>query len=112
MSQIKTTQVKTTDIKTLNEWLSSGTAVLIDVREPEEFQAGRIEEAKNIPLGLIKLEDILLPEYKNKKIVMQCKSGVRSHLACQKMLEKNGDVVVYNLEGGIVAWLEAGLPVL
>lgn len=103
-------QVKNIDAITLDKWLKSGTTILIDVREPEEFQSGRIERAKNIPLGQITYTDML--GYKNKKIVMYCRAGVRSLLACQKIMQDEANLELYNLGGGIKTWQEAGLPVL
>ncbi|MDA9163526.1 rhodanese-like domain-containing protein [Rickettsiaceae bacterium] len=102
-------QIKNIDANTLNQWLESNEAVLIDVREPEEFESAYIKQAKNIKLALIKYQDISLPEYAGKKIVMQCRSGFRSLLACQKIAEEQNELELYNLEGGILAWQQLGL---
>jgi len=101
-------QIKNIDAKTLHQWLEDGEAIVIDVRETEEFQSGHIKNAVHIPLALIKYEDISLAEYAGKKIVMQCRSGVRSILAGQKVSENQQKLQLYNLEGGILAWQEAG----
>ena len=103
-------QIKNIDANTLNQWLESNEAVLIDVREPEEFEGAYIEQAKNIKLALITYKDISQPEYEGKKIVIQCRSGFRSLVACQKIAEEQDGLELYNLEGGILAWQQLGLP--
>ena len=57
--------MKTVDCKTLKKWLENGEAVLVDVREPEEYAATKIEGATLIPLATICKK--LLPNYQNKK---------------------------------------------
>jgi rhodanese-related sulfurtransferase len=56
--------IKNIDAKTLKKWLDNNEAILIDVREPAEHSANRIEGAKSIPLAQICKK--ILPEYKNK----------------------------------------------
>lgn len=85
-------QIKNIDSKTLNNWLNENTVVLIDVREPLEYRIERIKDAKNIPLSTICFEDINLPKNKNKKIVIQCRSGSRSRAACEKILKHDSIV--------------------
>ncbi len=84
-------------------------AVLIDVREDNEFKDGHIIDARHIPLG--KLGDHMeeLEQFRNQPIVVSCRSGHRSASACAR-LRKNGFETVYNLKGGIMAWQSAGLP--
>lgn len=104
------TQIKNIDSKTLDNWLNENTAVLIDVREPLEYQIERIKHAKNIPLSTICLENINLPKNKSKKIVIQCRSGSRSREACEKILKHDSSLILYNLEGGILDWVQQGFP--
>ncbi len=101
-------QIKNVDAGTLNQWLERNEAVLIDVREPEEFEDGHIENAKNIKLALVKYQDVSRPEHAGKKIVMQCRSGFRSLMACQKIADEHDGLELYNLEGGILAWQKLG----
>lgn len=84
-------------------------ALVLDVREANEFAAGHIANAKHIPLS--QLADNLKPleKYKDKAIVVNCHSGSRSAMACGT-LRKHGFTQVYNLKGGIMAWEQAGLP--
>ena len=75
--------------------------VLIDVREPHEYQIGHIPYAKLIPLGeLPKRLDELNPD---GEIVAHCKSGMRSAKAVA-LLKQAGFRKVRNMKGGILAW--------
>ena len=77
---------------------------IIDVREPEEFEAGHIPAAKLIPLG--QLENNLAALNKNKTLILYCRSGRRSGIA-QESLKPFGFHKTLNLAGGILAWNEA-----
>lgn len=85
-------------------------AVVLDVREPDEFKSGRLLNAKHIPLG--KLRDRIgeLERYRDTPMVVVCRSGNRSATACA-LLSREGFTQVYNLAGGMMAWQKAGLPV-
>lgn len=75
--------------------------VLVDVREPHEWQIARIEGAQLIPLGDVpKRLNELNP---GDEIVMHCKGGVRSAKAVQ-ILQEAGFKKVLNMKGGILAW--------
>ena len=94
---------------TLKRWLEKGEAVLVDVREPAEYRAAHIKEAKLIPLSSLTTES--LPRFTGRKLVIHCHKGGRSTAACQQLIKANLDADLYNLEGGIEAWVSAGLPV-
>ena len=98
--------IKNIDSKTLKKWLDNNEAVVVDVREPAEHQANKIKGSSLVPLANICKKS--LPQYQNKKLVLHCHSGKRSQSACQKLLAEDGDLEVYNLEGGISAWIAAG----
>ncbi|MCC7156937.1 MAG: molybdopterin-synthase adenylyltransferase MoeB [Bryobacterales bacterium] len=75
--------------------------ILIDVREPHEYQICRIPQAQLIPLGTVPSR---LGEFdKNAEIVLHCKSGVRSGKA-QAIFKEAGFTHVLNMKGGILAW--------
>jgi rhodanese-related sulfurtransferase/thioredoxin-related protein len=84
--------------------------VILDVRTPEEYQAGHIAGAINL--------DVIGPDFlkkagaldKSKTYLVHCASGVRSLRACSK-LEKLDFSKLYNLPGGFKAWVKAGRPV-
>jgi adenylyltransferase/sulfurtransferase len=75
--------------------------VLIDVREPHEYQIARIPGAKLIPLG--ELPKRLNELNKLDEFVMHCKSGMRSAKAVD-LLKQSGFTKVRNMKGGILAW--------
>ena len=97
--------------------LSTGIPVLIDIRESEELiQNGKIEGSVHAPRGMIEFyADPTLPYHKpefnkDKRIILQCASGGRSALAAQT-LKNMGYQNVAHLDGGLKAWNEAGLPI-
>ncbi|MDA0189070.1 MAG: rhodanese-like domain-containing protein [Proteobacteria bacterium] len=85
-------------------------AVIIDVREPDEYAAGHLPESRNIPAG--KLEERVgeLEKYKDTPLILVCQSGARSAGSCGR-LGKLGFAKTHNLAGGVGAWVEAGLPI-
>lgn len=85
-------------------------AIIVDVREVDEFAAGHLPEARNIPAA--KLADRIgeLDKFKDKPLLVCCASGVRSNRACAE-LKKNGFTRIHSLSGGVDAWLAAGYPV-
>lgn len=85
-------------------------AVLLDVREPDEFAAGHVPEARNIPLG--KLAERLgeLDKFKDKPLIVCCATGMRAGKACGE-LGKAGFANLHVLAGGVDAWVGAGYPV-
>jgi len=85
-------------------------ALVLDVRNADEFQRGHILNARNIPLSQIdaRLGDIA--RFKDKPVIVACESGNRSGAAATA-LRKQGFAQVFNLSGGIAAWQQAGLPV-
>ena len=88
--------------------LLDGAALLIDVREPEEWRVGRAPRAVHIPLGELATRMNELPS--NRKLVMVCRSGGRSGRAAEALLQHGFPAV--NLAGGMQAWQAASLPVV
>ena len=85
-------------------------AVVIDVCEAEEFAAGHVGGAKNVPLG--QLEERLPSLVKNKSlpVVLVCASGARANRAVA-VAKKLGYEKAEALAGGLKAWRDANLPV-
>lgn len=85
-------------------------AVVIDVCEPEEFAAGHIGGAKNVPLA--QLEERLPGLVKNKTLplILVCAKGMRAQRA-SAVAQKLGYDKAQPLAGGLTAWREANLPV-
>ena len=82
---------------------------IIDVRTPEEFQSGRIPEAKNINFNEGDFKTKIAELDPSKPVYLYCRSGRRSGLAMD-MMQEMGFSEVYNLSGGVLAWSEADLP--
>lgn len=89
-------------IRLLNE---SG-AVLLDVREDDEWAAGHAPRAIHVPLGSLDAHsfDTTVP------VVAVCRSGKRSATAARQLIAAG--IIVYNLAGGMNAWLGSGQPVV
>ena len=83
-------------------------AVIIDVREDDEWQAEHIAGAIHIPLQQINQRLPELSTYKDSTVITQCRSGKRS-LKALELLKTAGFNNVYSLDGGIRAWTEQGL---
>ncbi len=81
--------------------------LIVDVRQPEEYQSGHIAGAKLIPLGELSRKMKGLPAH--REIVCVCASGSRSHSATRTLV--NAGYNVYNMKGGMQSWRRAGFPV-
>ena len=79
---------------------------LLDVREDDEWQAGHIAGAQHIPLG--QLRDRVAEVPKGQTILAVCRHGNRSEAATRGL--KTLGYTVENLDGGVTAWKQAGLP--
>jgi rhodanese-related sulfurtransferase len=90
-------------------WLAERAIVLIDVREPDEFASERIHGALLFPLSTF--DPKALPDQGDRKIVLQCGSGMRSAKALAICMDAEV-AVAGHLAGGIKAWKAAGLPVI
>jgi rhodanese-related sulfurtransferase len=86
-------------------------AIVLDVREPKEYDTGHVLNAKLIPLGKLKERMDELEKYRDKPIVVMCRSGNRSGTACF-LLGKQGFAQAYNLAGGVQAWQKNNLPLV
>ncbi|HHS83337.1 MAG TPA: rhodanese-like domain-containing protein [Gammaproteobacteria bacterium] len=84
-------------------------AVVLDVREPSEIKTGKILDSVTVPLATLDQQIDKLKKYKDSPIIVACQSGSRSARACG-ILRKRGFESVYNLQGGIMAWTSANLP--
>jgi rhodanese-related sulfurtransferase len=90
--------------------LSHDEPLLLDVREIDEFRAGYLMGAKHIPLGQLASKADQLEAWKDKPVIIYCRSGNRSGVACGQ-LAKLGFTQLHNLAGGILAWQHENLPV-
>jgi rhodanese-related sulfurtransferase len=91
-----------------NQLVEEEGALLLDVREDDEWQAGHAPEATHIPLG--EVMDLLTRLPRDRPIVAVCRMGGRSERATIAL--RNEGLEVVNLVGGMQAWAAAGLPVV
>lgn len=83
---------------------------LVDVRKPEEYKEGHIANAFNLDVTDPDFTEKALKELpKDKTIAVYCGTGKRSSMAAQKLLDSGFKIL--NLDGGLNAWIAAGLPV-
>ncbi len=82
--------------------------VVLDVREPDEWAAGRIDGALHVPMGAVpqRLEE--LPD--DHRLAVICRSGGRSARVTAYLREQGLDAV--NVDGGMTAWAQAGRPMV
>lgn len=85
-------------------------ALVIDVRDANEWNAGHIPNARHIALDQLEKKIQELGKLKGRPLIVNCQSGNRSAAACG-ILKKHGFDQVFSLAGGIGAWRDAGLPV-
>jgi rhodanese-related sulfurtransferase len=84
-------------------------ATVLDVRENKEYVDGHILNSIHIPLSELTRRLTELDKFKESPVVICCRSGHRSAQACGQ-LKKSGFEKIHNLEGGTLAWQDAGLP--
>lgn len=97
--------VEAVDAPTLKTWLDHEEIVLVDVREPAEHAGERIGDTWLVPLS--RFDPAQISQADGKKLVLYCRTGNRSVQAGQQMLDA-GYAPVWHLQGGLVAWQEAG----
>ena len=85
-------------------------AIVVDVCEADEFAAGHLPDARNIPGSKLAERISEIEKYKDKPVIVCCATGMRSNKACAE-LKKNGFSRINNLAGGVDAWVGAGYPI-
>jgi hydroxyacylglutathione hydrolase len=86
----------------------AGEAFIIDLRGEEQFSACHIKGAEHIPADTIDVHQ--LPERSGKKLIVHCNRGGRAGRFCSAVIAADSDAELYHLQGGINAWIGAGLP--
>jgi rhodanese-related sulfurtransferase len=84
-------------------------ALVIDIREPNEYAVAHIINSRNVPLKDLDTRVKEIARYKEKPVIIACESGNRSRGGVAA-LKKLGFTQVYTLSGGLGAWQQAGLP--
>ncbi|MFF4178032.1 rhodanese-like domain-containing protein [Streptomyces sp. NPDC001750] len=87
-----------------------GTCVLLDVREPHEWQAGHAPDAVHLPLAMLTADAALPTEARARPVVVICRSGNRSRQAVELLRARGIEAV--DVIGGMREWAEAGFPVV
>jgi rhodanese-related sulfurtransferase len=90
----------------INTWRAKGEAVIVDVREPDEWQQGHIPGAILKPLSTFKVGDI--PDPGGKHLVFHCRSGRRCGMAAEIAVAGGYTGVIKRMQGGFLAWDAAG----
>ena len=98
----------TIDVQTTASIQDRDDVILIDVREQSEYDAGHIPGITLVPMSEIQNRLDEIPT--DKEVVVTCRSGNRSSQVTD-FLRKNGFDNVHNMQGGIIAWEQAGYPV-
>jgi rhodanese-related sulfurtransferase len=104
-------QVTMVDVDTALGWIEEGKAVVVDVREQHEYDAGHIEGAILRPLSTWD-PDELPPVPEGKHLLLHCRSANRCGVAAQNLLENGYEGPINRLAGGMLAWSAAGAPVV
>jgi rhodanese-related sulfurtransferase len=86
--------------------------IILDVREQYEYDINHLHNATLIPLGEIDSRIDELEPYNETEIVVYCRSGSRSVSASQNLAGNHNFTKIFNMEGGINAWIAAGYPVV
>ena len=84
-------------------------AVVLDVRDTGDYNAGHIANARHIPEGQVAERLKELEKYKSRPIVVSCRTGTRAPVVTG-MLRKSGFAEAVALRGGVTAWQQASLP--
>lgn len=95
-------------IDDIRDGLARGTILLVDVREPNEWDAGHIPGAVLVPLSTF--DPRAIPDPQGRRIVLSCRSGKRS-LTAAHIANESGVHVDAHYAGGFLDWVNHGAPV-
>jgi rhodanese-related sulfurtransferase len=86
-------------------------ALMLDIRSAADYKTGRILNAKNIPFAELSKRTSDLQQYRDKPIVLICKTG-QTAASAANVLRKEGYAKVYRMTGGMLEWSNQGLPLV
>lgn len=89
--------------------INKGKITILDIRELSEFRSGHLRNAIHVPLADLPNRLPKLEKFKSQPVIVVCKNGTRASSAVSQ-LKSAGFKEVYNLEGGIDAWQQKGMP--
>ncbi|HZU65331.1 MAG TPA: rhodanese-like domain-containing protein [Novosphingobium sp.] len=104
----KTARHQEIEARALAAMVAADEVVVVDVREADEFAAGHIPGALNMPLSAF--QPGALPAHAGKALVLNCQGGKRSGMALDRCAAAQAAADTH-LAGGFAAWVAAGLPV-
>ena len=90
--------------------INQGHALVLDVRDEKDFAAGHLPKARHIPLRDLAGRLGEIGKYKDKPVIVTCRSGTKAGMAC-RLLRGSGFNNVFQLKGGVASWQQASLPV-
>lgn len=85
-------------------------ALLLDVRDASEYAAGHVPNSRHIPMAEMEKRLKELDKFKQRPVVVICRSGNRAGSACA-LLKKNGFTEAFALKGGVLGWQQASMPI-
>lgn len=91
--------------------INNESAVIVDLRDSKDFQAGHIVDAKNIPASKVEARLAELEPHRGKPIILVCKMGQQS-TAAGKQLAAKGFEKVFRMSGGMMEWGSSQLPLV
>ena len=101
--------IKEVDTVAALQLINHKDAVIVDVREQSEFDSGHLLNSKLIPLSSLKGRAGELEKFRERPVLLTCRSGHRSKVAAAQLI-KLGFTQAYSLAGGVIAWRKADLP--
>lgn len=101
--------IKSVPVNQAIRMVNHESAVIVDVREPDEFRSGHIPDSINIPLSTLRTRLSELEKFRSRPLVISCRTSQRSAKAAM-MLQKHKFQSVHVLAGGILAWQNENLP--
>jgi rhodanese-related sulfurtransferase len=106
--QQRLSQVKAVSPGEATRLLNHENAIMIDMRSDKDYRDGHIVNAVNVPDGKGDIP-ANLSKHRERPVIVYCRRGQQSTAICNK-LSKQGFKSVYNLQGGVLAWKKAELP--
>lgn len=102
---------KSLSVQDAAQSISNG-AMIVDVREQDEFDQAHLENAILVPLSSVSAEKINELNPANKTILIHCMSGKRSKVAANVLISQGYSGEILELDEGINAWIESDQPVI
>jgi rhodanese-related sulfurtransferase len=106
-NRLTNTGIRSVTAAQAQDLIQDSGVLILDVRTPHEFREGHIKGAKLLPVTEISGRIAEIAPWKDRKVLVYCRSGSRSVAAC-RTLDKNGFKRLTNLNGGIMSWTGRG----